>query len=120
MVTIVKEANGNDETYFRFSEWLQLAFIALMNGWRSSGKGPLVFDEQNSKLFCAALENGVSGIKNEFLPVPTTGEPFCPRLYLANATKRNQLELIDDFLAFCDGEPFQVNVEEWTESSNAH
>ena len=112
MVTIIKEANGNDETCFRFFEWLQLTFIALMNGWRSSGKEPMVFDEENSKQFCAALENGLSGIENELLPVPNPGEPICPRLCLASATKSNQLDLIDDFLAFCDGEPFRVNVEQ--------
>ena len=112
MVTIVKEANGNDETYFRFFEWLQIMFIGMMNGWRSSSEEPMVFDEENSKQFCAALENGLSGIENELLPVPTPGEPICPRLCLASATKSNQLELIDDFLAFCDGEPFRVNVEE--------
>ena len=111
MVTIVKEANGNDETYFRFFEWLQIMFIGMMNGWRSSGKEPMVFDEANSKQFCVALENGLSGIENELLPAPTPGEPICPRLYLASVTKQNQLELIEDFLAFCDGEPFRVNAD---------
>jgi hypothetical protein len=112
MVTIVKEANGNDETYFRFFEWLQLMFIGMMNGWRSSGKELMVFDEENSKQFCAALEIGLSGIENELLPTPTPGESICPRVYLAEAAKMNQLEMIDHFLEFCSGEPFRVNTEE--------
>jgi hypothetical protein len=111
MVTIVKEANGNDETCFRFFEWLQIMFIGMMNGWRSSHTDPMVFDEANSKQFCVALENGLSEIENELLPAPNPGEPICPRLYLASVTKQNQLELIDDLLAFCDGELFRVKVE---------
>jgi hypothetical protein len=112
MVTIVKETNGKDETHFRFFEWVELLLMGMANGWRSSGKERMVFDEDNSKQFYAALESGLSEIEDQLLPEPVPGEPICPRLYMADVMKRNQLEVTEDFPEFCDGQPFRVSVDD--------
>jgi hypothetical protein len=114
MVTIVKEANRSEETCFRVFEWLGITLIAMMNGWQPSpaSEESMVFDEEDSKQLCASLEKALPGIGSNLLPLGSLKEPICPRMYLAELTRRKQIEVIDDFLAFCDGKPFRVNVEE--------
>jgi hypothetical protein len=111
MITITKVGNGNDEVCFRIFEWLQIELITMMYGFRKSGKDITTFDKENSKHFCAALQEGLSEIRNELLPPPSPGAPICPRVYMTTATKGNQVDLINEFLDFCGGEPFRINVE---------
>ncbi len=85
----------------------------MMNGWQPSpsSEESMVFDEEDSKQLCASLEKALRGIGSNLLPLGSLKEPICPRIYLAEVTRRNQIDLIEDFLAFCDGEPFRINIE---------
>jgi hypothetical protein len=110
MVQIVKATNRNEQAHFRLFQWWQIILIAVINGWHPSDKDRMAFDEENSKQFCAALKKALREIANDLLPLDSIEQPICPRIYLGEVTKANQLELIDEFLRFCEDQPFQIKV----------
>jgi hypothetical protein len=107
MVRLTKDTNGKEYIYLKFLDWLQILFIGIMNGWQLSKRPNGTFDEKNSEEFCAALEKGFLAIEAELSPPPQGREPITST-HLADVTKRNQLDVIEEFLAFCGSEPFSV------------
>jgi hypothetical protein len=112
MPVIVKETNGNHEEYhLNPAALFMIMHMGEMNGWTHRGEDPDVFSEEVSEDLCAALEDAAYEIEESLLPIEDESEDICNNCFLMELVKRNQIELIDEFLGFCQGEAFRVNFE---------
>jgi hypothetical protein len=113
MATVVKLSDRRQARYFREHELMQILLLGRMHGWDMPGISPweLTSDEANATRLCTALEKGYSEIESRLLPLGSSDKPICADCLMQELIKRNLLKLIQEFLEFCEGQPFLANVQ---------
>jgi len=112
MPVIVKEENGNQEEYhLNPAALFMIMHMGEMNGWTHRGEDLSIFSKEISKDLCAALGEAAYELGESLFPIEDDQEDICNDCFLVELVKRNQIELIGEFLGFCQGKPFTVNFE---------
>jgi len=111
MPKLVKAGIGNEQHYFDCAALKIVLFTAEMNGWNHDGHEPEVFDRENSEEFCGTLEEALSEIEESISPMDEDEDCICNDCYFNRLVKEHQMELIEEFLWFCQGQPFRIACE---------
>ena len=111
MPILVKEGHGNEEYYFGFAAWMIVLFTAEMHGWNHSGDDRNNFDREDSKDLCETLKDALSEIEESICPMEDDDDCICNDCYFEQLVKMHQVELIDQFLWFCEGQPFRIDCD---------
>ena len=110
MATLVKQGHGNEQHHFDFAALMIVLFTAEMNGWNHNGDDREIFDRENSEDLCETLEEALCEIEDSISPLEDD-EDICNDCYFNLLVKEHQVELIDEFLGFCEGQPFRINFD---------
>jgi len=108
MSTLVKADNGNEQHHFEFAALMIVLFTAEMNGWTHRGNDQEIFDRENSEDLCETLEEALSEIEESIIPLEDDDD-ICNDCYFNRLVKEHQVELIEEFLHFCEGQPFRID-----------
>ena len=112
MPTLIKTGNADKEQYFDFAALMIVLFTAELNGWRHSGGDfEKPFDQETSDDLCETLEQARLALEDEISSAPDDCEDICNDCFFKRLQKEHQVELIDDFLGFCESQPFRIDFE---------
>jgi hypothetical protein len=110
MATLIRTGNGHVEHYFDLAALMMVIFTAQMNGWKHSGDDREIFDKEDSEDLCQTLVQVLPEIEDSIRTLHQEDD-ICNDCFFNLLVKEHQVELIEDFLEFCQGHPFRINFQ---------
>jgi hypothetical protein len=112
MPILVKESHGNEDLYFQTTALNIVIFVAQLNGWNISHDLPESFDAEDSKHLCETLEKTLPDLEEDISYLKENLGNLCDNCFFDLLVKEHQVELIEEFLEFCQGQPFRIDFED--------
>ena len=110
MLSVVKHTEPNEVMDLRENELMQIFVVGGVNGWDAPDTPWGLFDKENADQLCETLKKGQTELEKSLLELESSEGPLCANCLMIDLTKRNLLELIDEFLWFCEGQPFRIET----------
>ena len=112
MPKLIKEGHGNEEHFFHSAALNIVIFTGEVNGWDLNGGLPENFDAEKSAELCEILEKTLPDLEDDILYLNENLENLCDNCFFDLLVKEHQVELIEEFLEFCQGQPFRIDFED--------
>ena len=108
MATLVKQGHGNEQHHFDSAALLLVLFTAEMNGWHHTGSDWRNYNREDSENLCETLKQAAIEIEESIPPVCKDDDFICDDCLFDLIIKRHIVELTNNFLGLCAGQPFRI------------
>jgi hypothetical protein len=108
---------GTDQKHLSRSAWFMIVFVAQIGGFAKPDGRPETYSKEESKRLCTVLYKAAHEIQESYEVEAEDCHFFDDDLFFRNLVKLSQVELIDDFLRFIQGNAFEVRDEKVEPSS---